>query len=98
MVLQQEKRGRRPLLNTEERSLLVEAVEESRKKSGIDMRKSQALDVAKKLMISMREPNFRKDLSENWFSHYIHNDPDLSVVTPRSVEDVCIISSCVSRC
>ena len=92
------KRGRRPLLNTEERSLLVEAVEESRKKSGIDMRKSQALDVAKKLMISMREPNFRKDLSENWFSHYIHNDPDLSVVTPRSVEDVCIISSCVSRC
>ena len=77
---------------------MVEAVEESRKKSGIDMRKSQALDVAKKLMISMREPNFRKDLSENWFSHYIHNDPDLSVVTPRSVEDVCIISSCVSRC
>ena len=92
------KRGRRPLLNTEERSLLVGTIEEARKKSGVDLKVSQALEEARKIMNTKRKVKFRKDLSENWFSHFIHNDPDLSVVTPRSVEDVCSMLSCVSLC
>ena len=67
--------------------MLIEAIDNERIQTGVDLRVSEAFEKACEIM-NQREPAKRKKLTLNWFCHFIKRDHELCIMAPRKVEDV----------